>query len=79
VVAGPAPQPLAAVLLEWDAGSDQLHAVGTRGGEMFRAFFATYAMKLELETGSGTPTPSGATAVVRPAASYSKQWQTCKA
>jgi hypothetical protein len=27
VIDGPAPQPLAAVLLEWDAGSDQLHAV----------------------------------------------------
>jgi hypothetical protein len=46
VIAGPAPQPLAAVLLEWDPGSDQLHAVGTRGGEMFDAFFEKYAMKL---------------------------------
>jgi arsenite oxidase small subunit len=79
VIAGPAPQPLAAVLLEWDAKSDQLHAVGTRGGEMFRAFFAKYAMKLELENGGGTPQPSGATVAVRPSASYSKQWQTCKA
>jgi arsenite oxidase small subunit len=79
VIAGPAPQPLAAVLLEWDAKTDQLHAVGTRGGEMFRAFFAKYAMKLELESGGGTPQPSGATVAVRPAARYSKQWQTCKA
>ena len=52
VIDGPAPQPLAAVLLEWDANSDQLHAVGTRGGEMFDAFFEKYTMKLELETGS---------------------------
>lgn len=79
VIAGPAPQPLAAVLLEWDARTDQLHAVGTRGGEMFQAFFDKYAMKLELETGSSMQRPSGATVAVQPAASYSRQWQTCKA
>jgi arsenite oxidase small subunit len=79
VIGGPAPQPLAAVLLEWDAKTDQLHAVGTRGGEMFKAFFDKYAMKLELETGSSMQKPSGATVVVQPAASYSKQWQTCRA
>jgi Rieske Fe-S protein len=77
VIDGPAPQPLAAVLLEWDAGSDQLHAVGTRGGEMFDAFFEKYAAKLELETGSKLRQPSGATVIVRPAASYSKQWRSC--
>jgi Rieske Fe-S protein len=79
VIAGPAPQPLAAVLLEWDAKTDELHAVGTRGGEMFRAFFAKYSMKLELESGGGTPTPSGSAVAVQPAASYSRQWQTCRA
>jgi arsenite oxidase small subunit len=79
VIAGPAPQPLAAVLLEWDDKTDQLHAVGTRGGEMFKAFFDKYAMKLELETGSSMQKPSAASAVVQPASSYSKQWQTCKA
>jgi Rieske Fe-S protein len=79
VIGGPAPQPLAAVLLEWDAGSDQLHAVGTRGGEMFDAFFEKYAMKLELETGSGVRKASGATVIVQPAASYSRQWRSCRA
>lgn len=79
VIAGPAPQPLAAVLLDWDDKTDQLFAVGTRGGERFEAFFDKYAMKLELETGSGMQRPSGATAVVQPASSYSKQWQTCRA
>ena len=77
VIDGPAPQPLAAVLLEWDAASDELHAVGTRGGEMFDAFFEKYAMKLQLETGSGVRKPSGATAIVQPAASYSRQWNSC--
>jgi hypothetical protein len=69
---------LAAVLLEWDDKTDQLFAVGTRGGEMFSAFFDKYAMKLELETGSSMRKPSGATAAVLPASSYSKQWQTCR-
>src|SRR6185436_1402830 len=39
VVAGPAPQPLAAILLEHDAGTDEIYAVGTLGGEMFNEFF----------------------------------------
>jgi Rieske Fe-S protein len=79
VIDGPAPQPLAAVLLEWDAKSDQLHAVGTRGGEMFEAFFEKYAARLELEVGNGLRKPSDATAVVQPAARYSKNWQSCRA
>ena len=77
VIEGPAPQPLAAVLLEWDAGTDELHAVGTRGGEMFDAFFEKYTAKLELEGGSDLRKPSGATVVVQPAATYSKQWRSC--
>jgi Rieske Fe-S protein len=79
VIDGPAPQPLAAVLIEWNASNDELHAVGTRGGERFDAFFDKYAAKLELETGSRGRKPSGATAVVQPAAGYSKQWRSCRA
>ena len=79
VIDGPAPQPLAAVLLEWDARTDQLHAVGTRGGERFDAFFEKYATKLEVETGSSLRKPSAATVVVQPAASYSRQWRSCRA
>ena len=78
VMAGPAPQPLAAVLLEWEAKTDQLHAVGTQGGEMFKAFFDKYAFKLETEYGARAKAASGATTVVQPAAAYSKQWQSCK-
>lgn len=79
VIAGPAPQPLAAVLLEWDARSDRLHAVGLQGGEMFPAFFEKYGFKLETELGARARAPTGATTVVQPAASYSRQWQTCRA
>jgi Rieske Fe-S protein len=79
VIAGPAPQPLAAVLLEWDAKSDWLHAVGTQGGEMFGAFFEKYAFRLEMELGPRAREACGATTVVQPAAAYSRQWQTCRA
>ena len=53
VLNGPAPQPLSAVLMEYDAASDGLYAVGTLGGEVFNAFFAKYELRLELDYGSG--------------------------
>ena len=37
VLAGPAPQPLAAILLEHDPATDELYATGTLGGEIGRA------------------------------------------
>jgi len=51
VVAGPAPQPLAAILLEYDGANDGLYALGTQGAEQFDAFFTKYRMKLGLEYG----------------------------
>jgi Rieske Fe-S protein len=53
VVGGPAPQPLSAILLEYDARDDGLHAVGTLGGEMYDAFFEKFGFKLALEHGDG--------------------------
>jgi arsenite oxidase small subunit len=79
VISGPAPQPLAAVLLEWEAKTDRLYAVGTQGGEMFDAFFQKYAFRLETELGARARAASGATAVVHPASAYSRQWQSCRA
>jgi Rieske Fe-S protein len=79
VIAGPAPQPLAAVLLEWEPKTDRLYAVGTQGGEMFDAFFEKYAFRLETELGARARAGAGATAVVRPASAYSRQWQSCRA
>jgi Rieske Fe-S protein len=78
VLGGPAPQPLAAVLLEWDARSDQLHAVGVQGGERFAEFFEKYAFKLETELGARAKALAGATSAVLPAAAYSRQWQSCR-
>lgn len=78
VMSGPAPQPLAAVLLDWDARTDQLQAVGLRGGGMFKAFFEKYAFKLQMELGARATAAAGATTVVQTAATYSRQWQTCR-
>ena len=59
VVAGPAPQPLAAIILEWDPAKDEIHAVGTLGGEMFNEFFQKFGFKLQLEHGSPQAAVSG--------------------
>jgi arsenite oxidase small subunit len=77
VVAGPAPQPLAAILLEHDAKSDELFAVGTLGGEMFRQFFAKYEMKLSLETGGGFQNAVQGTTVVSDMQNYCRQQVKC--
>lgn len=53
VLNGPAPQPLSAVLLEYESKIDGLYAIGTLGGELFNAFFAKYELRLELDYGSG--------------------------
>jgi len=76
VLAGPAPQPLAAILLEHDAKTDELTAVGTLGGEMFNQFFAKYAVKLSLE--GGTPRAAAtATSVVHEMENYCRQQVKC--
>lgn len=57
VLAGPATQPLCAVLLSHDPASDSLTAYGTLGGELFDEFFRKYQMKLSLEVGSKANNP----------------------
>jgi len=76
VLAGPAPQPLAAILLEHDARTDELAAVGTLGGEMFNQFFAKYEMRLSLE-GGGARAPSSAACVVQELENYCRQQVRC--
>jgi arsenite oxidase small subunit len=67
VVAGPAPQPLAAILLEHDPASDGLTAVGTLGGEMFNQFFSKFEFRLSLETrGGAIRAPASGICVVQP-------------
>lgn len=77
VLAGPAPQPLAAILLEHDAASDELTAVGTLGGEMFEQFFVKYAFRLSLENGDAARRAMRRAATVIPLESYCRQQVKC--
>jgi len=76
VVAGPAPQPLAAILLEHDSNTDHLYAVGTLGGEMFAEFFDKFAFRLQLEHGAPRAAVSGS-CVVQELENYCKQQVKC--
>jgi arsenite oxidase small subunit len=79
VVAGPAPQPLAAIMLEYDAARDELYAVGTVGPEQFDRFFAKYEFKLALEYGNPARARAAtdATSVVRELAAFCKTTIQC--
>jgi arsenite oxidase small subunit len=76
VLAGPAPQPLAAIVLEHDTGSDGLFAVGTLGGEMFQEFFERFGFKLQLEHGSPRAAVSGS-CLVQELDNYCRQQVKC--
>jgi Rieske Fe-S protein len=78
VLSGPAPQPLAAIVLEYDAASDGLFASATLGAEQFDAFFAKYEFKLAMEYGQGkAKQPVGERSVVRELARHSRQTISC--
>jgi arsenite oxidase small subunit len=77
VVAGPAPQPLAAILLDYDRGTDEVYAVGTLGGEMFNDFFEKYAFKLQIEHGDAARAQVGNSCVVQQLDNYCKQQVKC--
>ena len=77
VLAGPAPQPLAAILLEHDAASDELHAVGTLGGEMFNEFFAKYEFRLALDNGGQVKRAVSGTTAVTALENYCRQQVKC--
>jgi Rieske Fe-S protein len=78
VVSGPAPQPLAAILIEHDAKTDELYAIGTFGGEKFNEFFQKYEFKLTLETGSSQVRDIVTkTAVLKDLAQFSQQTAQC--
>jgi Rieske Fe-S protein len=77
VVSGPAPQPLATILLEPDAKTGDVWAVGTFGGEMFEEFFRKFDFRLQLEMGPRAKSQVEGTTVVRELASYSTQWAKC--
>ncbi len=49
VIGGPAPQPLAAILIEYDRSEDAYYAVGTAGGEKFDDFLNSFEFRLQLD------------------------------
>ncbi|HYX65767.1 MAG TPA: twin-arginine translocation signal domain-containing protein [Burkholderiales bacterium] len=77
VLAGPAPQPLAAILLQYDDASNELFAVGTLGGEMFHEFFEKYAFRLQMEQGANAHATVTGSCVVRPLENYCRQQVKC--
>lgn len=77
VISGPAPQPLAAVLLDYDNRADELYAVGTLGGEMFDEFFSKFEFRLSMEFGGKARQPSGDNCVVVALEKYCRQQIKC--
>jgi arsenite oxidase small subunit len=77
VVAGPAPQPLAAILLEYDPAHDSLTAIGTLGGEMFNQFFDKYRFRLSMEIGPSAHRAVAGSTVVTPLERYCRQQVKC--
>jgi Rieske Fe-S protein len=78
VLSGPAPQPLAAILLDYDAKADELAALGTVGAEQFDAFFRKYEFKLAMDYGPGKANaPVGANTVVHELTEYCRQTIQC--
>ena len=77
-MSGPAPQPLAAILLEHDPADDGIHAIGTVGAEQFDAFFDKYKAKLALEYGESRARRSvGDTTTVRELSNYCRTTIQC--
>ncbi len=77
VVAGPAPQPLAAILLEYDPENDGLYAVGTLGGELFNEFFSKYEFRLALDYGGHARAAVEGRSIVSELTEYCRQQVKC--
>jgi Rieske Fe-S protein len=78
VLSGPAGQPLAAVMLEHDARTDELFAVAMLGANKFDEFFKKYEFKLSLEpAGAHAKEKVTGTTVVRDLAAHSQQTAQC--
>ncbi|MBL8525452.1 MAG: (2Fe-2S)-binding protein [Betaproteobacteria bacterium] len=77
VVSGPAPQPLAAIILEHDTKTDELYATGTLGSEKFNEFFQKYDFKLTMEMGGKAKDVVTGTTRLLDLAAYSMQTAQC--
>ncbi len=80
VLGGPAPQPLAAIELEYDTGEDAYYATGTLGGEMFDKYFTSFRDRLMLQyarTDIDAPVQHGS--YLMPIGDYCKNLIDCQA
>lgn len=78
VVGGPAPQPLTAIELDYDKETDELHAVGIYGEEIFKAYFKAYRKELRQEFGPAlVRQESSGAAVVMRLSDYTKRQFFC--
>ena len=77
VVAGPAPQPLAAILIEWDSTNDQLYAAGTQGGEGINDNNDNYEIKQKKEHGGAAKRAVSGSCVVQELEHYCRQQVKC--
>ncbi len=77
VLAGPAPRPLAAIMLEHDARTDEFHATGTLGPETFNAFFRKYEFRLGLEHGGRAANDNSSNCRVTELDNYCRQQVQC--
>jgi Rieske Fe-S protein len=78
VLGGPAPQPLAAVELDYNEDGGTLTAVGIHGGDMFDRFFEEFGFQLALQHRiSDITKPVGKMSRVWPLSEYSENLRRC--
>jgi len=77
VLGGPARQPLAAILLDYDERADALYALGTLGGEMFGQFFSQFEFRLSLDFGGKAHQAAGESCEVMELKKYCSQQVQC--
>ncbi|MFN3629347.1 MAG: (2Fe-2S)-binding protein [Casimicrobiaceae bacterium] len=77
VVSGPAPEALAEIVLEHDAGSDTLRAVGVRGTDQFEPFFRKYEFKLAMELGARVKEAAGPSVKVEELTAFCRNIAQC--
>ena len=78
VLGGPAPQPLAAIALDYDAASGQLIATGSCGANMYERFFDKFGFRAALEHKVSDPKKlAGESALVQKLSDYSRQTIKC--
>lgn len=77
VLAGPAPQPLCAVLLAHDPKADTLTAHSTLGGELFNEFFRKFEAKLSFDVGPRAVNPVARETTVSELSRYCRNTVQC--